>query len=575
MGSVGAASRSRKGKEKESESGSGSGSRPVSHRRREPSDTSVDTARADSSAGGSEVASVTPSTPPSTSSGNSYSAELHDLLTPLRDASAPSTSKRRSVPTMGPVFEPPQLTTPLPGPTATSPGGGPYQYQAGHVVTANHALASATRLAGSPSMGLSEILATPSYREINASRNSEYTTSPFEPSNPSPNSRDVGREIDYFNLPMSYRDGSLSAHHTPESSQSRRSGSGTSPGHDPPRPQSEPLPEDPSTPSWSSSDITSLTQSSSLRSPRIRNEGMLAPHGSFTSDSGRQYQAQAKLRRAESLSKESASSGDSVQSWRSRTASERSTDATGRRQVSEIQYRQYVKDAMNGDQLALYHLGWAPNKAHDRHSLGDAELVWGGAVEPTSPGAFSSRSSATSRPSIRSNSSLARSQSGRAGPQEDATRDARSRQGSHEGTGERPPIRSRQSTYESDLFSDVARMTLQSNAKNNRAGQATPPPTPGATDAPPRPNPPPTLRRTSTKDRLETRALSGMNDSKREKDRSSRPKDPLLDKERDPVREQERKEERERRRAARTASSRKAGDTNSSASGSTLRTKGD
>ena len=112
---------------------------------------------------------------------------------------------------------------------------------------------------------------------------------------------------------------------------------------------------------------------------------MLAPHGSFTSDSGRQYQARLKLERAQTqrnrqleLDTESIKSEGSVSSWRSKAASERSFDGSGRRQYSEEEYLENVQAARGGDQLALYHLGWGPATANSRHTLGDASLVWGG-----------------------------------------------------------------------------------------------------------------------------------------------------------------------------------------------------
>lgn len=112
---------------------------------------------------------------------------------------------------------------------------------------------------------------------------------------------------------------------------------------------------------------------------------MLAPHGSFTSDSGRQYQARLKLERAQTqrnrqleLDTESVRSEGSVSSWRSKAALERSFDGSGRRQYSEEEYLENVQAARGGDQLALYHLGWGPATANSRHTLGDASLVWGG-----------------------------------------------------------------------------------------------------------------------------------------------------------------------------------------------------
>jgi len=113
---------------------------------------------------------------------------------------------------------------------------------------------------------------------------------------------------------------------------------------------------------------------------------MLAPHGSFTSDSGREFQARAKFQRAQTQAQvandnesvKSAGDGDSVSSWRSKAASERSFDGSGRRQYSEEEYLENVQAARGGDQLALYHLGWGQVAPNHRHNLGDAGLVWGG-----------------------------------------------------------------------------------------------------------------------------------------------------------------------------------------------------
>lgn len=583
---------------------------------------------------------------------------MYDQITPLRDPYLPSTSKRRSVPTMGPIYEVasvPVVTGNVSGEMDVSgvggaiPSGGPgsntYQYGIGTIGERKDRdqdrdrdrdrdweragpsgqqtpppLPSPNRPRMSPSMGLSEILATPSHREVKASREAR---SPYERHHPSPSPRNINpdtssREIDYFNLPISHREGSVSAYLERTLTPGQRSHS----GDDPPKPRSEPLPEDASisTPSWSSSDITSLTHSSSLKSPRIRNEGMLAPHGSFTSDSGRQYQAQAKLKRAESIFKESTGSGESIGSWRGNTASNRTTDESGRKLVSEKQYVEYVKEAMNGDQLALHRLGWASDNGHDRHSLGDADLVWGGAAEPGSPSAFSSRSSVTSRQSVRSNStSYARSQSGRTGPGSTSgqTQTQTQRQGPQEVTGpdlervssrrssgefsrrssaeiQRPPsrqqqtppppttrpaMRQRTSSTGSDLFADVAHMTLQSNARNNRAGTGTPgqeipPPTPGFPSASTMRTSPSPMRRTGY---FDDQALDHPRPARptlpRKSSSSFRSVDPLMDKQdspKDPVKEKERREERERRRAFRAEAARRP-ETASSTSESTMK----
>jgi hypothetical protein len=288
--------------------------------------------------------STTPSTPPTVSSGQSYSGEMNDELTPLREALPPAISiKRRSI---GNVSD---------------EGGNRRNASSSYAVDPPVRRPVPTEiqlpLAVGNIAGLTEILASPPYQSPNRRE------SPWERHGQSPLRNDGQNQIDYFNLPIHGESSKSNEARHPE-----REKEGTS------------------TPSWSSSDVTSGTQSSSLRSPRIRNEGMLAPHGSFTSDSGRQYQARAKLERAQSRREyqqqqhddESIKSGDSVNSWRSRTASERSGDANGRRHFSEDEYLENVRAARRGDQLAIYHLGWGPVVNNERQGFGDAQMIWGG-----------------------------------------------------------------------------------------------------------------------------------------------------------------------------------------------------
>jgi hypothetical protein len=316
-----------------------------------PTTVSEDTTRVDSSPK-SLPASTTPPTPLTISSGQSYSNENYDELTPLREALPPAVStKRRSI---------------------SHNEGGTVNRRNVNASSSYAALPSIDippRSTMNMDIGLSEILASPGYSPHYPGPAYDRTGSGSRGMK-SPSGGD--RQVDYFNLPILDRHG-----HTPYSPESSYR---NSPTVDPPPPGSDTNAEgSTSTPSWSSSDVTSGTQSSSLRSPRIRNEGVLAPHGSFTSASGRQYQARAKLERAQSRleqDNESVISGDSVSSWRSRTATQRSTSGSGRH-LNENEYLQNVEAARGGDQLALYHLGWGPTAGPNRHSLGDSDLVWG------------------------------------------------------------------------------------------------------------------------------------------------------------------------------------------------------
>lgn len=330
------------------------------------STTSVDIGNSASSPG-SQAASMTPSTPPTISSGKSYSNEMHDTLTPLREALPPAVStKRRSITDSGGINR--------------------------RNVNASSSYADLPTVSMSPRhppaniAGLSEILASPSFSEMQAFRSPDY--SPYERTGSGSRMLNTGhgdadRQVDYFNLPISHREGPSSSHgagshfpNYPNQSSPRADYHQQATGSLDPAAEGST-----STPSWSSSDVTSATQSSSLRSPKIRNEGMLAPHGSFTSAAGRQYQARARLERAQSRrdhDNESVKSGDSISSWRSRTASLRSNGGAGK-ELTEDEYLQNVELARGGDQLALYHLGWGPAQGPNRHDLGDADLIWGGA----------------------------------------------------------------------------------------------------------------------------------------------------------------------------------------------------
>jgi hypothetical protein len=345
----------------------------------------------------SSTTSMTPSTPPTISSGQSYSGEMNDELTPLREALPPSVSTRRrsiTADTGGGNRRNVNASSSyadLPIRSSHPPPLRPYDMSMSN---------SMNMPSPNPNAGLSEMLASPTFREYQASMSPDYTASRRGSGGSKPGTpKDMGNQMDYFTLPILsdrelererdrdeesnlwiQRNPSLSSKTSSKSSSERKSGSGHGHGHH----QHE---GSTSTPSWSSSDVTS-TQSSSIRSPRIRNEGLLAPHGSFTSDSGRQYQARARLERAHTQNQnqnqmkendnESVKSGESVSSWRSKAASERSFDGSGRRQYSEEEYLENVQAARGGDQLALYHLGWGPAKTNHRHNLGDAELIWGG-----------------------------------------------------------------------------------------------------------------------------------------------------------------------------------------------------
>jgi hypothetical protein len=296
---------------------------------------------------------------------------MHDELTPLREALPPAIStKRRSI--------------------ADSGGSNRRNVNASSSYADYQTVPMPPRHSPTNIAGLSEMLASPHY-ETQAFRSPDY--SPYERSSSGSRMMTTGRvdgdrQVDYFNLPISRQEEATSSHGAgPDSLYSPTPQSTSTIPDQQPSVSSDPTAEGgTSTPSWSSSDVTSGTHTSSLplRSPKIRNEGMLAPHGSFTSASGRQYQARAKLERAQSRrdrdhDNESVKSGDSISSWRSRTASVRSDSGAGKgNEWTEDEYLQNVDAARGGDQLALYHLGWGPSQGQSRHSLGDADLVWGG-----------------------------------------------------------------------------------------------------------------------------------------------------------------------------------------------------
>ena len=361
--------------------------------------------------------SMTPSTPPTVSSGQSYSGEMNDELTPLREALPPAVSSRRkpitadnghgarrnvnasssyaAIPPIPHSHYAAVQPTPLPPPPPSRLPLPPFPR-------------SFDMHSPNPNAGLSEILASPTFREFQSSKS---PASPFDRPRRASGSGSGGggskpgtpkdgggssAPVDYFTLPI-LRDRDVERERerdeeTTEWIQRNPSYSSTSKtSSKSSNDAAKSLTQEgttTSTPSWSSEDVTS-TRSSSLRSPRIRNEGMLAPHGSFTSDSGRQYQARAKFQRAQTqiqiqkdqdheLELDSVKSGESLSSWRSKAAFERSLDGSGRRQYSEEEYLENVQAARGGDQLALYHLGWGQVANNSRHSLGDAELVWGG-----------------------------------------------------------------------------------------------------------------------------------------------------------------------------------------------------
>jgi len=371
---------------------------PTRRRRHISSSSSMENNQDDTS-----TASMTPSTYPSISSGQSYSGEMNDELTPLREALPPSVSTRRrpitadtgygtrrnvnasssyaEFPTLRP--QPPSLSSLRPYDLSVSMPMPLYN----------------------PNAGLSEILASPTFREYQASLSPDYTASPFASrrgsgtasgggSKPSTPKESGTAQVDYFTLPILRDDehdrevdrvlereregespSAQRTHSLSSKTSSKSSSEAVKSGHNNEGTST-------STPSWTSSDVVS-TLSSSLKSPRIRNEGMLAPHGSFTSDSGRQFQARVKYQRAQTQAQlandnESVRSGDSVSSWSRKAASERSFDGSGRRRYSEEEYLDNVQAARGGDQLALYHLGWGPAKSNHRHNLGDAEYIWGG-----------------------------------------------------------------------------------------------------------------------------------------------------------------------------------------------------
>lgn len=158
----------------------------------------------------------------------------------------------------------------------------------------------------------------------------------------------------------------------------------------------------------SSESISSSTPSSSRPRIRNRNDG-LAPHGSFTS-----VQVESLMTVCERLPLKV------------------SSDDLSSEEVSEL-----LEAARLGDQLALHRLeGRDGQRRRQRHSLGNAENVWG--KSSASTGSRSSRASSHG-----------------------------SNFGANDRTLDFPDDRPNKTQEEPDLFKDVARMTLQSNARMN------------------------------------------------------------------------------------------------------------
>lgn len=185
--------------------------------------------------------------------------------------------------------------------------------------------------------------------------------------------------------------------------------------------------------------------------------------------------------------------------------------------------------------------------------------------EPPSPSSFSSRSSATSRPSARSNStsgSFPRHLPGKS--DQERLRDALHREPKKE---ERPKFHTRNSST-SDLFADVARMTLRSNASNNRTttpAVETPKPRPPPTGAPASPGRPSIFKSASYVSSSGMSNGSGAGRSKKDKERRAKDKDRVKDE--DGIRERDR--DREKRRAARHAARKDAASASASGSNTT------
>lgn len=187
-----------------------------------------------------------------------------------------------------------------------------------------------------------------------------------------------------------------------------------------PRLFSDPSPHS-SPPPWTPSDSASSSRSGSGRQPRIRNKDKnLAPHGTFTS-----APPMLTINRPH----------------RPHPAEEE----TPKRFLSPGEIDELLRAARSGDQLALRRLGSdSSRRRRQRHSLGDADNVWGSDTR-----SVISRSSPSSS------------------------------RGSTCGIGEEPcltvppesprarPCSRQSSSIDPDLFDDVARMTLQSNARSN------------------------------------------------------------------------------------------------------------
>jgi hypothetical protein len=165
--------------------------------------------------------------------------------------------------------------------------------------------------------------------------------------------------------------------------------------------------------------VSSSTRSSSSR-PRIRNQdSTLAPHGTFTS----------------AIRKQSLLVEENLPVFSAPTIPN----------FTEEELSKLVAAARSGDQLARHRLaGDSIPRLKQRHSLGKAENVWGSEWDTMSSVSRSSRSS---------------SHGSNAGSGRDALLDDHAESSRPRGV--------RRNTLEPDLFDDVARMTLQSNARKN------------------------------------------------------------------------------------------------------------
>ena len=205
-------------------------------------------------------------------------------------------------------------------------------------------------------------------------------------------------------------------------------------------------------------------RSSGTRSPRVRNgDGILAPHGSFTS-----------ARSRTSLSSISRSGGTSDEDLAAAIRTPLRAiihDEAHANEVTELE-----KSAASGDQLALYRLGRNNSVSVPRHTLGRAVNIWGSATSSVSLSPLTRNSSMYREPSTTrrsSNSSQCSFTSQSAGttstvskyPSSDPAN--RSRDSSANSPTLSPAISGGRVRGDSDLFSDVARLAIRSEAYNN------------------------------------------------------------------------------------------------------------